>query len=92
MRVSGAAGDYDNEGLFSSGNQFNENSYKALSGDEAHWAWGEEIEHRARYRTWGEWRETGQEKDGKFEIEGHEPLDLECGNMSVGPALRQAGG
>ena len=90
--ISGAADDYDNEALFSSGNHFNGNSYKALGGNEEHWAWGEEKEDRQRYRTWGEWRETGQEEDGKFEIEGHEPLDLECGNMPVGPALRQVGG
>ena len=90
--ISGAAGDYDNEALFSSGNHFNGNSYKALGGNEEHWAWDEEKEDRQRYRTWGEWRETGQEEDGKFEIEGHEPLDLECGNMPVGPALRQVGG
>ena len=64
----------------------------ALGGNEEHWAWSEEKEDRQRYRTWGEWRETGQEEDGKFEIEGHEPLDLNFGNMPVGPALRQVGG
>jgi len=84
--VSGAAGDYNNEVLFSSGNLFNGNRYKALGEDHAHWAWGEEIDHRARYMTWPQLRETGQEPDGKFDIQFPKSLDQKCGFMPVGPA------
>ena len=86
--MSGAVGDYDTEALFSSGNQFNDNSYKALSGDETHWAWGEEVQHRARYRTWPEMREFGQELDGRLDVQFSKSLDQNCGDMAVGPAVR----
>lgn len=86
--VSGAAGDYDNEALFSSGNHFNDNSYKALDEDQAHWAWGEDVPHRARYRTWPEMREAGQELDGRLDVQFSKSLDQNCGDMAVGLALR----
>jgi parallel beta-helix repeat protein len=89
--VSGAAGDYDNEALFSSGNRFYENSYMARDGDEAHWAWGEPFEHRVRYMTWPELRQTGQEADGRLELQLLKPLDRKCANMAVGPKHRPAG-
>ena len=88
--VSGAAGDFDNEALFSSGNQFNGNRYRALKSDEAHWAWGEAIEHRARYRTWPELLESGQELEGRLEIRLAKTLARRCEKMTVGPALKRA--
>lgn len=89
--VSGTAGDYDNEALFSSGNHFYGNSYMALAGDQAHWAWGEAIQYRTRYRTWPELRQTGQETGGRLELQLLKPLDRNCANMAVGPKPRRAG-
>lgn len=54
--ISGAAGDYDNDALFSSGNRFYGNEYNALNDGDVHWAWGKSIRHRARYRTWSKWQ------------------------------------
>ena len=88
--VSGAAGDFDNEALFSSGNQFNGNRYRALKADEAHWAWGEAVEHRARYRTWPELLKSGQELEGRLEIRLAKTLARRCGKMTAGPALKRA--
>ena len=87
--VSGAAGDFDNEALFSSGNHFDGNRYWALKNDESHWAWGEAIEHRARYRTWTELQESGVELAGRLEIKLAKTLARRCGKMAVGPKLRR---
>jgi len=87
--ISGAAVDFNNEALFSSGNIFNCNRYKSLSRDDAHWAWGEKIPHRARYRTWSELRNTGEENDGRLDIQLFKSLEPECENMAVGSALQR---
>ena len=88
--VSGAVGDYNNEALFSSGNSFNENTYLAPGDDQTHWAWGEEVPHRARYRTWPELRQAGQELDGQLGIGRFEPRAPNCADMSAGPMLERA--
>jgi hypothetical protein len=83
--ISGAAGDYANDALFSAGNLFNHNRYRAIDIDHAHWAWGEAIKHRARYRTWQQWRAAGQEPDGELDIRYSRSLEPRCGGMPVGP-------
>jgi hypothetical protein len=75
--------------FFSRGNIFNGNRYKSLSRDDAHWVWGEKIPHRARYRTWSELRNTGEESDGRLDIQLFKSLKPECENMAVGPALQR---
>ena len=65
----------------------NGNRYRALKEVEAHWAWGESIEHRARYRTWQELRRSGEEEAGRLEIKLTKTLARRCRNIPAGPAL-----
>lgn len=90
--ISGAAGDYDNDALFSSGNRFNGNEYKVLDPEDVHWAWGEAIKHRARYRTWPELQNIGQEEDRQLDIQPFKSLDRKCENMPVGPTHHRTAG
>ena len=85
--VSGAVGDYNNEGLFSGGNRFYNNSYQATRGDHIHWAWGEEYQHRARYRTWLEMHDMDQELDGRLDVRQSEPLAQICEDLLAGSTL-----
>ncbi len=89
--ISGAVGDYNNEALFSSGNRFDNNRYQAPGGDQRHWAWGEEYQHRARYRTWPEMRNMDQELDGRLHVLQSEPLAQICEGLLAGPTGDRAG-